>query len=154
MNHIHPLKQMVFVVSVIALLTTTAQAQDGVRIAASAGTADPSAMLDVVSTAKGVLIPRMTSGQRAAINSPATGLLVYQTDGTPGFYYNAGTPGSPNWIILSAGALSGVGTANSVARWTTSSTLGTGALTDNGTNAGVGIISPNSRLEVSNTINH
>src|SRR5687768_11988623 len=70
-------------------------AQDGVRIAATTGTADPSAMLDVISSSKGVLIPRMTDAQRIAIASPATGLLVYQTNGTPGFYYNAGTPGAP-----------------------------------------------------------
>ena len=40
--------------------------------------------------------------QRGAINNPATGLLVYQTDGTTGFYYNAGTPGTPAWIQLSS----------------------------------------------------
>ena len=45
-----------------------------------------SAMLDVKSTLKGALVPRMTSAQRTGILSPATGLLVYQTDVTPGFY--------------------------------------------------------------------
>ena len=32
--------------------------------------------------------PRMTQTQRDAIASPATGLLIYQTDNTPGFYYD------------------------------------------------------------------
>lgn len=58
---------------------------------------DPSAMLDVESTEKGMLIPRMTQTQRDAISSPATGLLIYQTDYEPGFYFNAGTSDSPAW---------------------------------------------------------
>jgi hypothetical protein len=59
-------------------------------------------MLDVSSNTKGALIPRMLLAQRTAIANPATGLLVYQTDGLNGFYYNAGTPAVPNWIRLSA----------------------------------------------------
>jgi hypothetical protein len=62
--------------------------------------ADNSAMLDIKSTTKGLLLPRMTAAQRLAIASPATGLLVWQTDGTPGFYYNLGAPTSPNWLFL------------------------------------------------------
>lgn len=144
-----------FNVTCIALLVSFSQllfAQTGVRIATAAGTADPSAMLDVVSTSKGVLIPRMLASERTGIASPANGLLVFQTDGTPGFYYNAGTPAAPNWIILSAGAISGVGLANSVARWTTSSLLGTGVITDNGTNVGIGITNPQFKLDVNGNI--
>ena len=40
----------------------------------------PSAMLDVVSTDKGILVPRMSILQRKSIIAPATGLLVFQTD--------------------------------------------------------------------------
>ena len=40
---------------------------------------DASAQLDVSSTSKGLLIPRMTGAQRRAIASPAAGLIVYQT---------------------------------------------------------------------------
>lgn len=47
---------------------------------------DSSAMLDVSSRDKGVLIPRMTAAERLTISNPANGLLVYQTDGTEGFY--------------------------------------------------------------------
>ena len=68
------------------------------------GTTSPnsSALLDVNSTDKGMLIPRMTSTQRVSIASPAKGLLVYQTQAPEGFYYNNGTPASPNWIMLGA----------------------------------------------------
>lgn len=51
---------------------------------------DASAMLDVKSTTKGLLIPRMTAAQRTAITTPANGLLVYQTNGSIGFWYYAG----------------------------------------------------------------
>ena len=50
-------------------------------------TPDSSSLLDINSTAKGVLIPRMKTAQKNAIISPATGLLIYQTDSVPGFYY-------------------------------------------------------------------
>src|SRR5215471_3721032 len=59
---------------------------------------NPSSLLEVVSTSKGVLIPRMTLTQRNAIASPATGLLIYQTTNTPGFYYYSGTA----WTAISA----------------------------------------------------
>jgi len=48
--------------------------------------ANNSAMLDISSSTKGVLIPRMSSEQRTAIGSPAEGLIVYDTD-TKGFWY-------------------------------------------------------------------
>lgn len=43
-------------------------------------TANSSAILDVSSTSKGQLLPRMTTAQRDAIASPATGLIIYNTD--------------------------------------------------------------------------
>jgi hypothetical protein len=52
---------------------------------------DPSAKLEVRSTNKGFLMPRLTQAQRNAIVTPATGLLVYQTNNNPGFYYYNGT---------------------------------------------------------------
>jgi hypothetical protein len=51
----------------------------------------PSAILNVTSTTKGVLMPRQTAAQRTAITTPATGLQVYQTDATEGQYLNTST---------------------------------------------------------------
>ena len=59
---------------------------------------DPSAMLDVKSSDKGMLVPRMTTAQRAAIANPATGLLVFDTD-TESFWYRD----SGAWVNLIAG---------------------------------------------------
>lgn len=63
------------------------------------GTSESSAILQVSSQTKGVLDPRMTIAQRDLISSPATGLRIYQTDNTPGFYYYNGTA----WIAIGTG---------------------------------------------------
>ncbi len=52
----------------------------------TSSTPNASSVLDLVSTTKGFLPPRMTAAQRTAIASPAVGLMVYQTDGTEGLY--------------------------------------------------------------------
>ena len=62
-------------------------------------------MLDVKSTDKGFLPPRMSKSQRTSIASPAVGLLVYQTTIPAGYYYYSGT----NWIAITgtgSGAIS------------------------------------------------
>ncbi|MBK9734742.1 MAG: hypothetical protein IPO92_07170 [Saprospiraceae bacterium] len=46
-----------------------------------------SAMLDILSTQKGLLIPRMEKVEREIIANPPAGLVVFQTDGQAGFYY-------------------------------------------------------------------
>jgi len=67
-----------------------------VNIDANGSSPDQSAMLDVKSTSKGVLIPRMTSSQRNSISSPAIGLLVFDTSTKSFWFYN-----STAWINLS-----------------------------------------------------
>lgn len=61
---------------------------------------DTSAMLDVSSTIKGFLPPRMTTTQRNAIPLPAKGLVVYNTS-TNSLDLNTGTSASPSWSALS-----------------------------------------------------
>jgi hypothetical protein len=67
---------------------------------AGVGTTTPntSSLLELRSTTKGLLISRMTKAQRDAIASPATGLMIFQTDNTPGFYYYSGT----SWTAIGA----------------------------------------------------
>lgn len=62
--------------------------------------AHSSALLEVRSSdayVRGFLPPRMTSAQRTAIATPATGLMVYQTDGTEGLYIYKST----GWVLNS-----------------------------------------------------
>ncbi|MBI4647252.1 MAG: hypothetical protein HY738_11860 [Bacteroidia bacterium] len=61
-------------------------------------TAHPSAMLDVKSLTKGFLTPRLTTVQRTAISSPATGLLVFDTDLNSYYCYNVA-----GWVNLTYG---------------------------------------------------
>lgn len=71
---------------------------------AGIGTTTPnaSALLEITSTSKGLLVPRMTKTQRDAILSPATGLLIYQTNNTAGFYYFNGSSWTPGKIAAGA----------------------------------------------------
>ena len=92
------MKQLLF--AALLFITFSANAQLGV------GTATPnaSAQLDITSTTKGFLPPRMTAAQRDAISSPVAGLIIYCTDfGEPQFYNGT------SWISMSGGAAVGIG---------------------------------------------
>jgi len=108
----------VFVVLVLAMNSLWSQPQN-----VGIGTTNPhsSALLDLdvsapsFTTKLGFLVPRMTLSERTSIPSPATGLLVYQTDAVAGFYYYTGTgwirivdAGTNNlFLLLSGGTMSG-----------------------------------------------
>ncbi len=69
-----------------------------VGINATSTAPNANAMLDIASTTKGMLIPRMTTAQRNAITATA-GLVVYDTT-LKGFWFNDGTtwqPMNPAW---------------------------------------------------------
>ena len=99
------MKKLLYVLIIISICTS-AYAQN-IAINTTGLTADPSAMLDVSATNKGVLIPRvaLTSTTSAApVTAPATSLLVYNTATSgsgatavyPGYYYWDGT----KWVAL------------------------------------------------------
>lgn len=68
---------------------------------------DTSAMLDVSSVSKGLLVPRMTTVQRNNIPLPATGLLIFNTT-TSLFNVNTGTSASPVWDVLALSGSNGI----------------------------------------------
>ena len=63
-------------------------------------TIDQSAVLDIQDTARGVLLPRLTTTQRDAISKPAKGLLLFNTTENA-IQINEGTPQTPIWAKLS-----------------------------------------------------
>ena len=122
------MKKLLFLSGLLFLIKTSVLSQ-GVAINADNSDADASAILDVKSTTKGALFPRMTEVQRNAIASPAVGLTIYQIDGILGLYSYNGT----NWVK-------------------------TGVFSINGNNAyfqggniGIGTSSPTSNLHVAGT---
>jgi hypothetical protein len=103
--------------------------QQGVGINTDGSDPDASAMLDVKSTTKGLLIPRMTSAERIRIVSPAVGLLVYETTSNAVWTYN-GTA----WEKLGSGT-----------QWTTSSN---NIYNSNSGNVGIGTTNPEEKLHL------
>ena len=94
---------------------------------------DASALLDITSTSKGILVPRMTTTQRNAISSPTNGLLVYDITDNSFWFRKANS-----WI-----SLSGSGNGNSV--WQKQDSA---VYVNNGENVGIGTDKPVNKLHV------
>jgi len=122
----------------------------------------PSALLDLSSSDKGLLVPRLSTAQRTAISAPATGLLVYDTDQNQ-FYYHNGT----SWVqaIGPQGPTGPTGplVPGSIRQtlyhdgsgWTAASNLlndGTNVIFPNGTNVGIGTNATSQKLNVKGNI--
>jgi len=96
---------LIRIIVLFIYLVAEIQAQ-GVKISPQPGTPDPSAILETQDTTRGVLMPRVnlqSSTDAITIANPATSLMVFNTGTTlapAGFYYNAGTPQSPQWALV------------------------------------------------------
>lgn len=90
------MKKIYLLIGLIAVASIQVTAQTNTfpsTGSAGIGTIAPNAssILEMNSTTQGLLMPRMTKAKRDAIVSPATGLIIFQTNSTPGFYYYDGT---------------------------------------------------------------
>ncbi len=93
------------VFAILLMFSNSKVVAQNIAINSTGTAAVASAMLDITSTTSGLLVPRMTAAQRGAIGTPATGLIVYQTDaGTLGigFYFYNGAAWVP-WSTNSGG---------------------------------------------------
>jgi hypothetical protein len=127
-------KFLIFYLCLFFLVNQTKS--QSVAINSTGLTADASAMLDVTSTTKGILIPRLTTTERTAITTPATGLMVYDITLAQFYYYN-GTA----WTAISFGA-------NANNYWTLS---GSNLYNNIGTSVGIGLTTPAANLDVTGT---
>lgn len=85
----HPIRLL----SLIAVLWGIGDALQAQNMGINTNTPDNSAILEISSTDKGLLIPRMTTSQRMDIPAPATGLLVYDLTAKTFFVFNDGWKG-------------------------------------------------------------
>lgn len=124
-------------VAFAVLFSTGAFAQTG-SVGINTTTPDPSAVLDVVSTTKGILPPRMTNDQMKAIANPAEGLTAYNTtlkclvtyiNGSFSCSYNAPAQAAPTARLGSTysahfnGITAGVSADNALATYGTGETF-------------------------------
>ena len=85
------LHQMMWKLILILFLPIQVMAQQGIAINSNGTLPSPAAILDVNSTTKGLLIPRMSQSQRMGISTPENGLLVFENDNQRLFQYRDGT---------------------------------------------------------------
>ena len=112
------MKQVLF----FLLIAVTAQLVNAQSVGIGTTTPNASAQLDISSTTKGLLIPRMTSTNRAFISNPANGLLVYDTTQNRMYQYQDGawryfindnywrTSTTRNWVYNTTDSI-GIGTS-------------------------------------------
>jgi len=110
MNQIKSSIKVLAIILVMIVSVNKVQSQVSIGVPVPSG----SAMLDVSSTTKGFLPPRMSEIQRVLILKPDAGLIVYQTDGKKGIYYydgtswtyviNQGNAITPNSLLVGGGS--------------------------------------------------
>ena len=126
----------IFVIHIVSLLFfySYASYSQNIGINANGATPNASSMLDIdvssLATKKGFLIPRLTLAEKTAMNplpAAAQGLLVYQTNGIEGFYYNTSTTTTPNWVYLYSSTSGGWLTNGNTGTTASSTAIGSAA---------------------------
>lgn len=100
-----PLIMKTRILTLLAIGISVQSVAQNVGIGTTSFTPDASSILELRSTDGGFLMPRMTEAQRDAISSPASGLMIYQTNNGPGYYYYDGSV----WQTFGAGAADNFG---------------------------------------------
>lgn len=132
-------RNKIFIFLGLLLIYSSGNAQVAISDNAAADP-DPASVLDLQSTSRGFLIPRMTETQKNAITSPPNGLMIFQTDGSEGFYFNSGTAASPVWKQIADEDMSGGGGGH----WTKTDN----DIYYNSGDVGIGNSSPQTALDV------
>ncbi|MBK6347414.1 MAG: hypothetical protein IPF68_16070 [Bacteroidales bacterium] len=128
------MKTQFFLILVVSLMILNDQNfAQGVAISNDNSNPDPSAMLDVKSINRGLLIPSMTTAQRDAIVSPAEGLIIYNTTTS-----DINQRQNGNWMFLLNNDY-----------WVGG---GTGWMFNIGDNIGINTAGPSERLDVNGNI--
>lgn len=125
------MKKIILTITLIGALFYTNFAQNNIGI--NTDTPDSSAILDIVSEDKGLLIPRMTTSQRDSISQPANGLMVFDVELDAFSYYSDSLN---SWIVLPK---------KSEIYWIK---IGDNICNINTQNVGIGILNPNNNLHI------
>lgn len=131
------MKSLILTGFIFISLTSAAQS---VGINEDGSNPNPSALLDIKSISKGLLIPRMTTAQRTAINNAAEGLLVYDTETLNLWVYK-----DAGWSEIKtdgSGGTAGLWDAN-----------GNNIYSNNTANVGIGTENPTAKLSIKTPIN-
>ena len=109
------------IIVLMILFTALSYAQVGINT----NTPDDSSALEIKSTSGGLLIPRMTVDQRDTISSPSEGLMIYQLNGTVGFYFYDGTAWTKIDGVAGTPGTNGSDGASAYAVWLAAGNTGT-----------------------------
>ncbi len=96
------MRKKLLLVITLFLNSLIINAQNGVAISGAPVVAHPSAMLDITSNNKGILVPRLTTAQRSAITPLADGLMLYDSTLKKYMYYNQA---ETSWKLIGSDTL-------------------------------------------------
>ena len=142
----------IYMVAMLIGISNGINAQN-VGISNTAITPDASSLLELRSTDSGFLMPRMTLAQRNAIDSPAVGLIIYQTNSSPGYYYFNGSVWGPIEGVDNLGNHQYTQNMETSGNWLSNDGDNEGIYVSSDGDVGVGVSTPSSKLDVNSSTN-